>query len=456
MNNSRLIFILLGVLFTSLVNAQDRVFIPDTAFRSFLCERYPTEMSVECDSINYGSDSITGDLGISGSRFYDLTGVEALTKLERLFIGKTSITTVPRLPESQTLTLINVIRGDVVGFEDDFIPVNNKLDVLNFSENKIVEFPNLTNVSLSLKRLYFAKNELTVIPDLNNLTLLSELNVGHNYLTFEDLLPVLEHPNYDSSLFVLTPQKEQTFTITEFELIEGTSGNYQLSVDEGLEGNSFQWYKDGSLFKTTTENVLEFESIQLSDTGNYSVVITNSNPFLQDLEITFSNEFEVKVIPSINGLTSETTTNCESHVVSLDETRLSTLSPDADYLLIDSLTGVSQPVEFNSFTLTTTGDFTLVQLRDDEVLQYMNNWVQLPELPVCNEYLTPDGDGVDDTYYFEEEGEIQIIGKSSTNRVNLNGPIIWDGNDNNGDVVAPGLYLIVLPGDKFKHLTVAY
>ena len=164
MKKIKLLLIFLGISLPSLIIAQDRVFIPDTAFGSFLCEEFPSEMSINCDSINYGSESITGDLIILGRGIYDLTGIKAFTKINKLFIGNTSITTVPRLPESPNLTLVNILRGQVNDFEDGFIPIDNNLDVLNFNTNNISQIPDLANASSTLTRLFINENKLKTLP----------------------------------------------------------------------------------------------------------------------------------------------------------------------------------------------------------------------------------------------------------------------------------------------------
>lgn len=456
MKNIKLLFIISGALLFSTANGQERAFIPDTAFGRVLCEMYPTEMNATCDSVFIDSDNITGDMRVNTRTITDLTGLNAFTKVNRIFFTDLQMPFFPRLPQSDSLVQINSNSGILTTFEDGFLPENNNIHTLNFSGNELSILPDLTNTQANLYRLLVHSNILKEVPDLSEFLALDQLNYKNNYLTFEDLLPILDYPNYDSSTFELYPQKEQQFEITELEIIEGKSGTYQLSIDENVEGNSFQWYKNGEPYKTTTENYLVFDAVELSDAGTYTVVITNDNPLLQNMEITFSNDFEIVVIPSINVLSPELTTDCEAHTITLNQTVLSSLTSDTEYLLIDSLNDNSTTLDGNEFTLSTAGTFDLLQLQNNDVVQYLDDWIELDVLPVCDQYFTPDGDGVDDVYYFEEEGEIRIIGKSSAHQIELSGPTTWDGIDNNGNLVEPGIYLIVLPNGKSKHVTVVY
>lgn len=164
----------------------------------------------------------------------------------------------------------------------------------------------------------------------------------------------------------------------------------------------------------------------------------------------------MNVIPSINILSNTVHTDCDLHLITLDNFELSTLTEGTEYILIDSTSGISQVLVDNSFKLITGGSFDLIQIKDGEIIQSDNDWITLPQLPICSEVISPNGDGINDSYYFEETGVIQIFSKSGILVKELNGPVVWEVVDKTGKLVESGLYLISLPDGKYRSLSILY
>ena len=68
--------------------------------------------------------------------------------------------------------------------------------------------------------------------------------------------------------------------------------------------------------------------------------------------------------------------------------------------------------------------------------------------------FTPNSDGMDDRYFINLEGKIKIYDRYGKLRRNLEGPVYFDGNDENGNPLAMGTYLVVAANGKTITLTI--
>jgi hypothetical protein len=120
----------------------------------------------------------------------------------------------------------------------------------------------------SLESIYISNNRFVDIPDLSGMLELFHLYVYGNRLTFEDLEPNIDVPN-----FLYNPQDsigEQIDTV----LIAGSS--FTLSVITGGSSNSFQWYKNNIIIGGATQKNYTISDVSASDAGVYTCRITNS------------------------------------------------------------------------------------------------------------------------------------------------------------------------------------
>ena len=167
--------LLLFFLATAFTSVGQNIFIPDTIFRSFLQNNYPSCMNgdsldSQCSQVINEDEVDCSSLGIS-----DLTGIEAFVNLEILDIGSNHLTTLPLLP-------------------------GGLIELWGWSSN-LTSLPGLPS---TLEVLSVYNNEITLLPELP--ATLSELNVGKNNLqSIPDLPQGLQYLDCDQNQITQIP-----------------------------------------------------------------------------------------------------------------------------------------------------------------------------------------------------------------------------------------------------------
>lgn len=174
------IYIALYSLGLSTLSVAQNVNIPDANFKAYLVgntsinTNSDTEIQVS-EAAAFNGTLVCNDLSIS-----DLTGVEAFTNIQQLFIRNNNISSVDL---SQNTGLINLYAA------------NNQLQTLDVSQNVLLntlechtnQITSITfGANTNLAAIYCYLNQLTSI-DLSNLTNLSLLSIGNNPLTSLDV-----------------------------------------------------------------------------------------------------------------------------------------------------------------------------------------------------------------------------------------------------------------------------
>jgi hypothetical protein len=78
----------------------------------------------------------------------------------------------------------------------------------------------------------------------------------------------------------------------------------------------------------------------------------------------------------------------------------------------------------------------------------IKNFINIPAAADCDNVITPNGDGKNDSYYVGNTGTIQVLSKEGRVIKELPVPGPWDGTDNTGEVVPMGLYIILINGTR--------
>jgi gliding motility-associated-like protein len=199
------------------------------------------------------------------------------------------------MPNLQSLSLFsNQLTGSIPNF------VMPNLQYLSLFSNQLTgsipnfNMPNLQNLSLysnqltgsipnfnmpQLEALRLFRNQLDSCPKFTNLSSLKKdtfysrgLRNYRNKLTFDD---ILRNMNFDTiATFVYSPQ-DSIFKDTTFQNTVGSSLIIDLGIDGAITDNSYKWFKNGVLYRTTATNKLPLSNLQQTDAGVYTCEVTN-------------------------------------------------------------------------------------------------------------------------------------------------------------------------------------
>jgi gliding motility-associated-like protein len=125
--------------------------------------------------------------------------------------------------------------------------------------------------------VFFNNNKLRgkIFNGISQFPNLEKIRLQDNSLTFGSLIPISQYLNNNDAIY--SPQAKfypDTILIGEIS----KSLKIDLKIDTGELENIYQWNKNGNPYVTVkSKNYIEFQSLQISDTGIYSVNVTNPN-----------------------------------------------------------------------------------------------------------------------------------------------------------------------------------
>lgn len=295
---------------------------------------------VQLEKLNLGFNKLTGEVPSTITNLVNLTelrfGINQLTAIPDLSnLVELKILTINNNPlggpipnwlvSLTKLENLSLYLCEFTGTIPDFWDSFPNLDVLFlFSNNLTGEIPaSLGNI----KNLYLANNQLTgpipssiinsptlslltidgnqfqnEVPDFSvNNTVLRELRVNNNHLTFEDILPnitanenlIASNALYSFHEYKYEPQ-QLVGTTTSLNFVAGADYTFDLGIDAGISSNVYNWYKNGLFFQTNTGNSsLTINSATASDIGIYTCEVTNPNAPDLTLE---SHNYQLSII----------------------------------------------------------------------------------------------------------------------------------------------------------------
>lgn len=193
-----------------------------------------------------------------------------LTDLTSLDLSANSISgSVPTSIGSLVMiTQLNLSNNLLTGQLPSGIGNLNQLVSLRLNKNQLSgDIPSTVGSFVGLTIVALEENHFTSLPAFIS-TVITQLSVGSNNLTFEDL-----EPNIGKSVFTYTPQGEipglppkqiyQIQTLTLGYALEGTA-------------NQYQWSKDGVIIPGATSNPFVKPNSLPSDGGAYTLEVTNT------------------------------------------------------------------------------------------------------------------------------------------------------------------------------------
>ena len=360
---------------------------------------------------------VSGENPISNN-FIDVSPCIHLTELH---VHKTGIDTIIGLKKLTSLTTLYAWTNNIKSFKD--------LDLIT-----------------TLTICVIFDNPFADLPYIQNKTGLNTLNASSGLLTFEDIQPVLQNP---PSTFYYAPQR----FIPYADVTARVENMYTLSypVNSPLSTNIYVWIKNGTVIDSSTSASYIFNPLKNTDAGIYQLKVYNTSITTLTLS---TNTFTINVLPCIElSIPSINTTSkdcSKGYAIDFSQNQQAGGTAPFTYELATSSSkkNIAYPivenVEAGNYFLTVT-DAKNCTATDNFTLNKIDN---------CDPVLTPNGDGIMDTYFIELTGKVSVYDLKRTLVNTLQAPTIWDGTDRNGVLLDAGFYILIKEGEKPIYLTI--
>lgn len=367
-------------------------------------------------------------VNFSDNLLTSLPFIDSLKKLKELVVAQNQFTQIPPLDKLVSLTY------------------------LDFSSNQFSSLPNFATANL-IETVKIDNNSFQTLPDFSIFPNLKKAFLDNNYFTFEDLQPLTTIPGYDT-IFPLASQKVikvgKNFNIKEKETLYIKTG-----VDTDIPGITRTWFFESKQIQQSQMDSLKVFSDSTSMSGNYYSTLTN----IKFPGLTLKTDsFHINIDPcfTILGYVIKTSPgNCTINGGKIDITSVSAQPIGFTYQLKSTNGYEVLSSENGSFSNLGSKEYLLYGLLGN-CQKLIEPKIKLEDEECDNVYITADGDGENDVYFFKENGNVSISDKFGNTVSKFTIPAKWDGSGNNG-MVAPGLYYAnVNNGERMIKITVVY
>ncbi|MFN3403835.1 MAG: gliding motility-associated C-terminal domain-containing protein [Cytophagaceae bacterium] len=471
-----------------------------------ICSNYNIE---DISGIQY-FENIT-ILTLGNNKISDINLLASMPKLEQIYIYNNNLSTLPSFTSLANLKSLHVEKNNISGLPELPISIQN----LFIAENNIGSLKEIGQY-INLTELYSAMNAIDTIADLSNLTKLKVLHLGsnklrtikgldklnnmerlfleenqigpsinlshmtklrdmylsncglksinnfsnhnllvnaylvNNNLTFEDILPQTAHPDFNNvfQYYYLQDSVGEKHSII---LKEGDDFRFGFDFDKNLSSNIYKWYKNGILFSTSSSDSLKLPRLKLEDSGVYHCVISNTHPLLNEMHLK-SRSIKLNITPCISA------NDISFHITPFDCRNQGAINIEviptetAGWL---KKIGTTDSIRLNKGInkIDIAGTY-IIQILKDADCRYSEQIDITDNRDNCTEYtFTPNGDGIDDTFYISEAGKAQVFDKAGRLVAEVNTPAAWDGTDSNGRALGYGYYLIKVNEDQIYRVS---
>jgi Leucine-rich repeat (LRR) protein len=455
------------------------VVIPDAAFRSYLVSNHPGLMNGSQQLIISAANAYTGSLSLSNLSISDLSGIQYFTSCHDIDCSNNNLTSLPDLSPLvalQTLTCNDNSLSSITGLSN-----LTALRFLTCGNNQITSFPDLSALT-QLEVLNAPDNQLTTIPGLANLTSLRHLYVYNNSITsLENVSGLVNLTEFVCKNNQLSALPALTGLGNLVELDCSVNPLVSLPVMSGLTSlqrlfaYSCQLTSLPSLAAFTQLVTLDVNNNQLSTLPDFSSNSNLVNLKVQLNQLSFEDLEPLVVHPSFLSFTIAPQDSLGVfQSIQGDELKPVTLSLGIDETITTNLYVWSKDSKTIANTFQNSLRFAYAQ-EYQEGDYYCTISSTLPALvgitlkmrPIklrvqscretgaeCHPVITPDGDGINDSYFVPDSGAVKVFSKNGNMVTEFSSPGSWDGSDKSGSLVTMGVYLLVLSSGETVSVTV--
>lgn len=404
---------------------------------------YQNQLTIFPDIV--GCDSLT-HIYAYNNQIGSIPELDKFTQLQLIEFGDNKLSTLPSLDKLTSLEFLYAWENQLTSIPS--LANLPKLKNINVALNKLTESPDFSKNYL-LDSIVIDKNEITKAPKVNHIPHLSLFSIFNNRLTFSEL-EKLKSVNSDTSY--LFPQKSiPAGNVVNIKEFENSTFTYEKETSSFVQ---YQWMKNGNTLTNKKTNTLTINTVLKADSGYYYILLTD--PLFPGIEL-HTDSFQLRVLPCLDYNSFSFATKPIT-CTSKGEIQITNNSSENinKYFLTGVNTGAKLEAQNGLFENLSETKF-LLTIQKNELCSIDNpSIIYLPKNDCKEVIITPNGDGDQDSYYFQQDGIAKIYSKDGVLQTTLQIPTEWKGLSNSGNV-APGYYYAEINnGSEFVLISVIY
>jgi internalin A len=430
------------------LNKNELTELPDISKLSKL-----VKLSVQQNNIsalpNLSNHPLLTNLVVHNNNLKIIPSLDKLTKLEYVNVAHNELKELPSLDKLVALHTIHCFANELSSLPR--LDSLKSLEHIEAHNNKLTLLPNLPK-TCRIRNFYANNNFITKLPDFSNCSSLEKVRMyGNDPLTFEDYVPLTSINKFDS---IFKPSPQRPYKVGKKSAIsEGDSLVLATGIDKNVQNVMYEWYKNGKLIKTVTNDYFKIPATTLSDSGKYTCVLKHP---VFNIILLVTDTFYVSITPCVDF--GELNFNIAEISCLTTGTLAITGSkhPIATYELIGKNTGKIYSNSTGKFTGLSETNYSLTLKSANGCVKKYANPIIINQKECEETILSPDGDGQSDSYYFPENGKVIIYNKQGEVMKTLLIPGEWNGYSDKGKV-SSGFYVAdINNGTRLIGITVLY
>ncbi len=384
------------------------------------------------------------NLYCSSNQITEIPELSRFPNLKTLVIGNNPIAHTIDYSAATNLTSLHIHKMNI----DTITGLDKlkKLSILYAWGNSIRSFSGLDSIT-TLTKCVIYDNPIAGLPYMGNKPDLTSLAIANCHLTFEDIVPVLQLSTPPAE-FSYLPQRLLSFENKIARASHDFALTYPVSNPEA--GNIYVWLKNGEVVDSSSSASYTFTPLTPEDNGDYTLRVYNSD--VAGLRLT-ANTFNLKVIPCIEfaipfvNILSKSCT--EGYSIDVSNARVAGGTEPYSYRLSNE--AYNETFSEHIIENIPAGQYQIT-LTDNHGCTATDNFT-LNRIEKCDPVITPNGDGIADTYFVESYGTVKIYDLRRRLVKTMEAPVVWDGTDQNGALLDAGYYILLQDGAAPVYIT---
>lgn len=370
----------------------------------------------------------------SNNKITEIPDLSRFPNLKTLVIGNNPIAHPIDYSVATNLTSLHIHKMNI-----DTIAGLDKLknlSILYAWGNSIRSFSGLDSIT-TLTKCVIYDNPISDLPYLDNKPDLTSLAIANCHLTFEDIVPVLQLSTPPAE-FSYSPQRPLSFGNKTARASHDFALKYPVS--NAKSGNIYVWLKNGKIIDSSSSSAYTFSPLSFNDHGNYSLKVYNSDA--PDLQL-YSDTFALNVIPCLEfkiPFVNIISKNCSSgYHIDVSNAHIAGGTKPYSYHISNE---TYNKTFMDHFIENIPSGHYQITVIDDHGCKATDSFT-LNRVEKCDPIITPNGDGIADTYFIENSGTVKVYDLRRRLVKTMEAPVVWDGTDQSGALLNAGYYILL-------------